>query len=627
MVKPGEALYVPIEDIKKESATVYTKTKSGDYESAGTLSKKGVSRHSGSGRKRITQAELIAQGEAEKSKIKAAEENARLIAEAETARQSEINKKLKESRSQQVLRNKQFIERYSPRNNYNENKVIENLRKANLQVGQSTIKTKNKWEEIKGKLKKPETYTTPEGVKFILGDLPAEAVYYAGGQIDKAAFKTGIISKESFIAKPLNFPRIKDKSLQFSPVTESEAKSTLSNLFLFSAFSPYMKTATAQQTSEYTEVTTQEGKKIFIKKSQLQDFLESQVREQRGKNIIIRDPTFTEKANRIQTLIKNLKNPRDPVAVEKVLKIAEQSYGKSFVKEFTSQEGINFIAKPITKTSNSIKPTTQGGVKVANLEEIQYIETSVTSVSKYAGKGQYEKTNWVGGFNFQSKSDILGIKKEEILDTRQSTVDLSKLEDIEQDNKVITSLGSGHKPSSKQSPDVSQDLGQDTSPDVINISIQKPKPRQDLTSGLDFLKARRWKQPEPKKLDIKIPIFSPVIKSLAKKVEQGELFNIFTKQKGKAVKVGTAITQEEAFTKLKSSLSKGLEASGFVEKGGKKVNLPTILGGEFRESKITKGILVEEKSKRLRKGSTGKEIQYFRKKVGGKKQSSFLFGF
>ena len=74
----------------------------------------------------------------------------------------------------------------------------------------------------------------------------------------------------------------------------------------------------------------------------------------------------------------------------------------------------------------------------------------------------------------------------------------------------------------------------------------------------------------------------------------------------------------------KKKLRGGLEASGFVEKSGKKVGLPLNLGPEFRPSKKSKGILVEKKSKRLRKGSTGKTIQYFRKS-GGKKTPN-LFG-
>ena len=67
---------------------------------------------------------------------------------------------------------------------------------------------------------------------------------------------------------------------------------------------------------------------------------------------------------------------------------------------------------------------------------------------------------------------------------------------------------------------------------------------------------------------------------------------------------------------LKKDLRSTLRASGFLKKSGKKIRtsrLLTFSGAEFRTSKKDPFTIVEKKERRLRKGTTGKGIQYFRK--------------
>jgi len=92
--------------------------------------------------------------------------------------------------------------------------------------------------------------------------------------------------------------------------------------------------------------------------------------------------------------------------------------------------------------------------------------------------------------------------------------------------------------------------------------------------------------------------------------------------------VGEFVSKKKAGKVLGSELKETLRASGFVieEATGKKVALSELdLGFGFRQSKKDPFRAVEEKSLRLRKGTTGKEIQFFRKpKAKNGKSNSWL---
>ena len=70
----------------------------------------------------------------------------------------------------------------------------------------------------------------------------------------------------------------------------------------------------------------------------------------------------------------------------------------------------------------------------------------------------------------------------------------------------------------------------------------------------------------------------------------------------------------EARGKLKKELITTLKAGGGILKKGKKLTFGEIglFNGEFRPSKVSPFLVIERKQKRLRKGGTGKEIQFFR---------------
>jgi hypothetical protein len=172
--------------------------------------------------------------------------------------------------------------------------------------------------------------------------------------------------------------------------------------------------------------------------------------------------------------------------------------------------------------------------------------------------------------------------------------------------------------------------------------IQKQKPIQDIAQISRLAKAQPQAQPQiqtqiqpsmqkpakpkaPTKPLIAKPSLS--LKGLVAKAEKGELFKVFAKKGEKDIVIAKAKTEAEAFEKLKKKLKGTLRASGYVEKGGKKIAPPILLNGEFRRSKRDEFRVVEKKAKRLRKGTTGKEVQYFRALESTKKKPKKNKGF
>lgn len=92
-------------------------------------------------------------------------------------------------------------------------------------------------------------------------------------------------------------------------------------------------------------------------------------------------------------------------------------------------------------------------------------------------------------------------------------------------------------------------------------------------------------------------------------------FAAFAYKSGKPIKLGDFTEKPAAAKTLGKFLIGTLSASGYITKKGKKIKaedtgLLDFL--QFRKSKKSSFVVVEKKEKRLRKGSTGKDIQFFR---------------
>jgi len=133
--------------------------------------------------------------------------------------------------------------------------------------------------------------------------------------------------------------------------------------------------------------------------------------------------------------------------------------------------------------------------------------------------------------------------------------------------------------------------------------------------------------PKPKPPVTKIPLLQRLSSKVGKKDEEG-LFEAIAFKFGKEVSVAKG-SKEEAAIGLKKFLKKGLSASGYLKTSkGEKLSASSLLGSfgsEFRVGKKSSTLIVEKKSKRLRKSGTGFEIQSFRPTGKKKKKNNFLF--
>jgi len=108
-------------------------------------------------------------------------------------------------------------------------------------------------------------------------------------------------------------------------------------------------------------------------------------------------------------------------------------------------------------------------------------------------------------------------------------------------------------------------------------------------------------------------------------------FDVFARRGGKDILIGKARTEKEAVKKLTKKLKKSIAASGFIEVGGKKIDVNDLglTGKEFRVSKIDPFRLVQRKGKRLGRKTEVEEIQLFKGSkgkslFGGKKRGPSL---
>jgi len=468
--------------------------------------------------------------------------------------------------------------------------------------------------------------TTPQGILSYI-DLASEKTLQAGEKISKQ-IETKLNVKDSFLFKQLGFverPKEK-KGFQFQegvgyfkpsyfgegtstiiPVTSQDitrinprdiAKGVISTAYTFALFEPVIRTGTVQQTESKFIYDVKKGR--FILKSDIEDYLSQPVIERSGKTIRIRDLTFQDKAERVRNLLNNALTKE---AREKALNLARKEYGKDFVKDFLAQETSYTTIGKVTP-----KPRTV---------EIDFLGTSGTELkgisgfgtaSQYTGTGQYEKTEFV--------SNVIQKPKQEF----------KPLQDL----KPLQLIGTAQQPKTKQ---LSKNLldfktQQDTkqvqklkqiSVSLLGIAQQFKQPQQFkqlLKQGQGTPQKQKSNQPPKKSLKPKpiIPLLpSGKARELLQRVKE-EQFKVFVRRKKKDVEIGTFETSEGAKKGLLKTLTGGLEASGFIKKGERKLNVRELgfLGSSFTQSKVNPFRVIEIKERRLRRGTTGKQIQYFR---------------
>jgi len=231
--------------------------------------------------------------------------------------------------------------------------------------------------------------------------------------------------------------------------------------------------------------------------------------------------------------------------------------------------------------------------------------------SIYAGTGKYELSEFMKPSEILQPRISLGLqikpkeiqKQPQIIKYKTKIIEGLKLPSISKETQIP-----------KQKQKEIQKLRQ------IFKQIQRQIPEQKLAK----ISLTIQKKPPQKPLSIpKIPAPLLTKKIKPSKEEAVDLFKVFLRRKGADILLGTKESKREAREFLLGKIRGTLGASGFIEKAGRKLPFEelNLFGTEFRKGKREAFRIVERKEMRLRKGTTAKEIQYFRK--GAKTKSLF----
>ncbi|MBW2965492.1 hypothetical protein KY342_00140, partial [Candidatus Woesearchaeota archaeon] len=300
---------------------------------------------------------------------------------------------------------------------------------------------------------------------------------------------------------------------------------------------------------------------------------------------------------------------------------------KDFIKNIGDklQKEQKLLAKESVELLSSISPKVSPDVKVTT----KILKPTVKDTKKISGnvvsllqtKETVEKTDLAPKKLFiETMNNKLASVKQIPIQKAISDVGIETIQkkDISRITGKRIKSDTAQKEKVQVISDIISDLGQKQK------SKQKIKQRQEsrYLFNLEQLKPIKSTPKEQKAKEVpksKSPIVKIKLDSLPKRLvkssENG--FEAFGFEFGEKKKVKTG-TKEEVAIVLKKFLKGGLSASGEVieKKTGRKLKfseLSDIFGEEFRAGKSDTGKIVEKRSKRLRKGTTGKEVQFFRR--------------
>lgn len=328
----------------------------------------------------------------------------------------------------------------------------------------------------------------------------------------------------------------------------------------------------------------------------------------------------------VETFVFQLKPPKEAEASNLVIpaNIKKTPWSRTFPKQEQVAEEVTKIIPPsVIPKVKTPKPTTVvSEIKPSVVED--FAPRPAVAESQFAGTGQYELTS--GGISpqmnmIQDKSFVQKINFDNKIDVKVKQVQL-------QQPKMFGKLDIQRR-ELLMSPEISQEFI-DAQKRIIRQqkkSGQQLKQRQKQKSETKQVQellqqqiqkvrqeSRRKKESRRRFFPIPLPDKTPSVKKLISKVKKGE-FTPIAVLKGQEVGLGTFRTKRQAEQALGKTLKTTLGASGFIEKSGVRLKAKSLLlGSEFTPSKVDPFKITEKKSKRLRKGTTGKSIQYFRKK-------------
>jgi hypothetical protein len=287
--------------------------------------------------------------------------------------------------------------------------------------------------------------------------------------------------------------------------------------------------------------------------------------------------------------------------------------GKKSSREFLEQ--LYKIEPPKIITLPRVKPSKQKPITKV-IEEA----TEIPTESIWAGTGLYEKTSGGGVLSITSQDPtfLTPVIQSSLIDSRIDFIQPQKI-GLKTTPRLFTDIK------------VREDTRLEIKPRIKLLegikSIQKGqtkvKERQAIKELLGTKQqTKQIQRTTITKIKIKTPKF-PIIKiskgleeKEKKKIIDDEDFEVFTRKRGKDIKIGEFGTLSEARREFREELSGTLRASGFISKAGKKLSFEEvgIKDNQFRKSRLDPFRIVQRKTKRIK---TGGEIGEILKSRGG----------
>ena len=351
---------------------------------------------------------------------------------------------------------------------------------------------------------------------------------------------------------------------------------------------------------------------------------------------------------RIDAIRRAFENAKTPGGKESVLRDAAKLYGDDVVKDFLAQD-FGIVLNPTVPTSTTgIRDVNLGAVRTTDIGKIG------GEMSAKIGSTGNINTNFGIGNEIMLANPQLSLVTMEQAGTITGTINVlgykintKTLNPVKKAAKTAPVIGYALKEVSATKTDIipkQTPRSSSASASALN-NAQVPKltenlknPQQpklssatssallsSLLSSTSQVSSSLLKQSESlkqssrqttKKITPKsLPLLFGGTKKLVGTKKKKDGYEAFIYKYGKAKSIGKFDLLPSASKKLGTELTETLAASGFVTKKGKKLKATELglLGNDFRLSKTgNKFLVVERKAKRLRKGSTGKAIQFFR---------------
>lgn len=290
----------------------------------------------------------------------------------------------------------------------------------------------------------------------------------------------------------------------------------------------------------------------------------------KGKDIVrVDSKTVKQLAPRdllqIQSSIASIVLPK--VKFQKISKNAKASINK-----------INSQVKILNKTVSSIT------------NKLNRINSQV-SLASWEGISQSQKENTINELNSQQKEVSSSLSELNKLNSELKT----NLDTLTETKQVITEATQ-----TEQINDLIQTTS-NISEQVSGLNFYINNLKTSISTSINRLRNFRIIPKKPKSEEKKKTTTTGI-----------GFYDVFVRKKGKDIKIGEKRTKKEAKSFLETNLDETLRASGFLEKGGKKV-IPKSLGADFRRSKKDPWRIIEKRSKRLSSSSEISKIQKAKK--------------